>query len=303
MSAMPLSRRRFVVAGSGAAFAAGVGGIGLVEARVLPGRTSLHSALGLTGRDGEVPEAPPGPRVSGAFRSSARGGVQVHWSAAYPPGSDGTEKLPIALAMHGRGEDHSYAFDRIGLDRFLTKVVRAGTPPFVIVSVDGGDTSFWHRRESGDDPPSMIRTELLPRLAQRNLVTARIGLIGWSMGGYGALLYAEREPEMVAAVVAASPALWQDYAEVQPGAFDGSSDFAANDVYAARPILHDVPLRIDCGTDDPFVEATQAFVRGLPREPEGGFQPGAHTAGYWRRVAGRQLAFLGERLADRIVVS
>lgn len=296
---MPLSRRRFVLAGSGAALAVGAGGLGLVETRVLPGRTSLHSTLGLTGPDGVVPAAEPGPRVNGSFRSSARVGAAVRWSVAYPPGSDGTEKLPIALALHGRRENHRFGFERLGLDRFLTKVVNNGAPPFAIVTVDGGEHSFWHRRETGDDPPTMIRTELLPRLARRNLITERIGLIGWSMGGYGALLYAEREPESVAAVVAVSPALWREYDEVQPGAFDSKRDFRDNDVYAGRPILHNIPLRIDCGEDDPFATATAEFIGELPTRPAGGFQPGAHNAGYWKRVAPKQLNFLARELVER----
>ncbi|WP_460525086.1 alpha/beta fold hydrolase [Flindersiella endophytica] len=296
---MPVSRRKFLAVGAGAAVAACAGGVGLVEAQLLPGRTRLHQALGLTGPDGVVPSAKAGPKVTESFVSEARGGKKVSWTAAYPPGSNGTEKLPFVLALHGRGGDHTFAFAGIGLDRYLTQAVTAGASPFVIVSVDGGEASFWHRRADGDDPVTMIRAELMPRLSRRGLLVRRYGLIGWSMGGYGALLYAEREPEEVVAAAVVSPALWREWDEVRPGAFDDESDFLANEVFEGRPILYDVPLRIDCGRDDPFADNTRDFIAGLPAKPAGGFQPGAHTAGYWRRMAPSQLTFLAKQLAGK----
>lgn len=292
---MAYTRRRILTV-AGAAGAVLAAGVGLVETRVLPGRALLHGAIGLTGPDGVVPSSRPGPTISEEFRSDARAGRVVRWQAAYPPGSRGNERLPVVVALHPRGADHRFAFAELGLDRFLTTVVRSGAAPLVVASVDGGDT-FWHRRADGDDPMRMVRTELLPRLARRGLLTKRYGLIGWSMGGFGVLLHAEQEPEEVAAVVAVSPALWRTYDDVPEGAFDGESDWSAHDVYAGAPILYDVPVRVDCGRDDPFVDATREFVAGLPQPPAGGFQPGAHTGGYWRRLVPDQLRFLARHLS------
>ncbi|WP_020580211.1 alpha/beta hydrolase [Actinopolymorpha alba] len=292
---MPSSRRSFLTAGAGI-LAAGAAGVGLVESRLLPGRVTLHTALGLTGPDGSVPRTQPGPRVTRKFTSPARQGQQVTWSASYPPGSETNARLPVVLALHGRDADHRFAFDDLGLDRFVAAAVAEWPTPFVVVSVDGGAASFWHRRKNGDDPQSMILTELLPRLADRGLRTEKIGLIGWSMGGFGALLLAQRRPDRVAAVAAVSPALWQEYADVRPGAFDSRTDFEANNVYADQAALRGIRVRVDCGRDDPFAPATRAFVEGLHPRPTGGFQPGAHTGGYWRRMVPDQLAFLAWNL-------
>jgi enterochelin esterase-like enzyme len=289
---MPPSRRSLLTAGAGF-LAAGAAGVGLLESQLLPGRVYLHSALGLTGEDGVVPEVEPGTRVTKSFTSRSRNGREVTWSVAYPPGVRTDARLPVVLALHGRGGDHRFAFDDLGLDRFVAAGVTGWPTPFVAVSVDGGPDNFWHRRTNGDDPADMLLTELLPRLADRGLRTERIGLIGWSMGGYGALLLAERHADRLAAAVAVSPALWLDYDEVTDGAFDGRTDFQANDVFANQQALRGLRLRIDCGRDDPFERATRAFVDGLeaPR-PSGGFQPGAHSLGYWRRMVPEQLAFL-----------
>ena len=174
------------------------------RSQLLPGRVYLHSALGLTGEDGVIPEVEPGVRITRTFNSRSRG-RQVTWSAAYPPGVPDNARLPVVLALHGRGGDHRFAYDQLGLDRFVASGVAGWPTPFAVVSVDGGTDSFWHRRTNGDDPADMLLTELLPRLAERGLRTERIGLIGWSMGGYGALLLAERHADRLAAVAAVEP--------------------------------------------------------------------------------------------------
>ncbi|MEO7350943.1 MAG: hypothetical protein ABIR34_06880, partial [Marmoricola sp.] len=60
-----------------------------------------------------------------------------------------------------------------------------------------------------------------------------------------------------------------------------------------------IPVRIDCGTGDPFWRATQSYVAGFSKgaRPRVGYQPGAHDMAYWRRMAPAQLRFVGRHLA------
>jgi pimeloyl-ACP methyl ester carboxylesterase len=115
--------------------------------------------------------------------------------------------------------------------------------------------------------------EFLPLLARLDgppLSTTRIGLTGWSMGGYGAVLLAERlGASRVAAVAAVSPALWTRASDAAAGAFDDAEDFARHDVFAGRERLRGLAVRVDCGSADPFVDAARAFVAG-PAGPGGG---------------------------------
>jgi enterochelin esterase-like enzyme len=290
---MALSRRRFLGLGAGMV-AAGGAGVGLVEAEVLPGRARLHRTLGLTGSDGVVPADAPGRTVTGSFESAARR-TTVGWSISYPPGEP-RPGLPVAVLLHGRGGDHRMGAG-LGIDRFLAATVAAGAEPFVLAAVDGGSNNYWHRRTTGDDPRRMLFDEFVPLLGRRGLRVSRIGLLGWSMGGYGALLAAaELGPARVAAVVASSPALWLDPDDSAPGAFDGPDDFRAHDVFARTAKLARVPLRIDCGREDPFASATRELRERLSPEPAGGIQPGEHTAGYWRRMLPDQLTFLATHL-------
>ena len=244
-----------------------------------------------------APRRSPGPSKSGSFASTACG-RDVGWQLSYPPGAHVGDALPVALVLHGRGGNHGSAVTELWLDGYLADAVAAGTPPFVLAAVDGGDHSYWHRRRSGDDPQAMLTGEFLPLLAGLGLATARFGLFGWSMGGYGALLLAGTAATgRIAAVAASSPALWQRAADVSSGSFDGPADFAAHDVMAHPERLAGVPVRIACGTGDPFYPAVRTFAPTVPQLSGTDFAAGGHTDAFWRRSSPAQLAFLGAALA------
>ncbi|MFG1906353.1 alpha/beta hydrolase [Kribbella sp. NPDC048928] len=295
-----LTRRTFVRTGA-AAGVAGVAAVAALETGVIPGRGRIHDALGLTGPDGVVPDVPAGPVVSGAFNSIGRR-TKVGYSVIYPDGYDTKAALPVVLVLHGRGGDHTSAVNDLGIDRFLTATVRAGTPPYALATVDGGTDSYWHRRADGNDPGFMLGEEFLPLLAERGLNTSKHAILGWSMGGYGALLqvalrYWQRRvgPSAQAVAVAAlSPALWHRYADAQAGAFDDQADFDRSAVFGRKYGFRDVAVRIDCGRDDPFAAAAGDLRAEL--DAAGGQQAGLHTPGYWRRMLPDQLRFLGTKL-------
>jgi predicted esterase len=297
MAARRTSRRAVLLAaGVGTVGAVGVG-LG-IEQGVIPGRPAIQSGLGLNGEPGRVPDVRPGRLVSGSFVSQARGGVRTGWAVARPPtAADG--ELPVLVVLHGLGADHRSAMgSRLGLDRFLAAGVRAGLPAYAIASVDGG-TSYWHRRPDGEDAGRMVLEEFLPLLAQQGLSTARIGLLGWSMGGYAALrLGALLGPKRCAVIVAESPALWTDGADASRSGFRNAAEYAEFSVFGHQDELADIPVRIDCGTGDPFYRATQSYVDGFPPRAsiKVGFQRGAHDLAYWRRMVPAQLRFVGRHL-------
>ncbi|WP_405055990.1 esterase family protein [Kribbella sp. NBC_01505] len=297
-----LSRRTLLRTGVAAGVVGTAAIVGL-ETGVIPGRARVHDVLGLTGPDGVIPDVPAGPVLSGTFDSFGRK-TSVGYSIICPDGYQLSDQLPVVLVLHGRGGDHTSAVRDLGIDRYLTAAVRAGAPPFALATVDGGPDTYWHRRVTDEDPGFMLDQEFLPLLANRGLDTARYGVLGWSMGGYGALLYAAlhvwqrrvRPGSRAVAVGALSPAVWRDYEDVAPGAFDGREDFVSNQLFGRRVGLQDVAVRIDCGRDDPFAEAAAELRTEL--RAAGAQQAGAHTQGYWRRMLPAQLAFLGGQLRN-----
>ena len=197
--------------------------------------------------------------------------------------------------LHGYGGGHRTPFDRIGLDRALAEVTAGGTPPFAIAAVEAGN-SYYHPRASGEDAGAMVTDEFLPVLADQGLETDRIALLGWSMGGFGALLLASQlGPRRVSAVVAESPAMWIDFDHTLE-AFDDETDFARYDLAGRQKELDGIALRIDCGTEDGFAAVARDYVAGFDDPPAGGFEPGGHDFAYWTRMAPEQLEFVGEHL-------
>ena len=279
-----ISRRGFLLGGLGAA-AAGIGGTG-VAATTHRGRRVLHAAGLLDAADH------PAPRAGGiieyrTFDSEAMGRAVAYGLAVAAPDA------PLVYALHGRGQDERFATEVVRFQSFLAAADVAVT----VVSVDGGAASYWHPRRNGIDPLGMLVRELVPLVESTMAsVNGRRAVLGWSMGGYGALLAAERFPDLFPVVVATAPALWRRADETAPGAFDGALDFKAHDVFTGTDRFGGVAVRIDCGRDDPFVDAVEALAARLPPDAEVRIGRGFHDSATWRRMAPAQAASLGRHL-------
>ena len=302
-----LTRRQLLIGGAASLVALGTGGFVGVEEGWLPGRVALGRVLGRCDVDAAVPADEPGELVEHTLSSGHRD-REVTWILALPPGvsssslSQHSSALPMVLALHGRGGDAHSAFASLGLHRFLAQHVNGGGAPFALVSVDGGDT-YWHPRASGDDPLAMLATELLPLLAEGGLRTDSIGVLGWSMGGYGALLLARESGKdslagtRIAAVAAESPALFRSYDDSAAGAFDDEADFRAWGALVDAPgVGPGTGLMVSCGDTDAFTDTTRSYRAAVTPTPAGGIGSGCHDNGYWRSQATAQLAFLAAHL-------
>jgi pimeloyl-ACP methyl ester carboxylesterase len=292
-----ISRRAALLGGVGAAVAVDMGTGAAVEEGLLPGRHKLRHVLGQA-PPGPIPDVEPGHLVSGSFNSAARLGARTGWTIAYPPSAP--ERLRVLVVLHGRSSNHTMAFrNNLGLDRFLAQLTRAGAHPFAIASVDRGDHSYWHRRSDGSDSGAMVIEEFLPLLGRRGLDVSRVGLLGVSMGGFGALWLATRlGASRAAVVVAESPGLWHHAGDTPSGAFDGAADFEAHTIFGRESRLAAIPLRIDCGESDSFAPATRDLRAAITPTPAGGLSPGRHDVAYWRRMAPAQLRFVASHLAQ-----
>jgi hypothetical protein len=301
-----VSRRTFLLGALGTAVLAGGGSVVAIEDRVVPGRVRLAELAGACDVDAVPATGSVGAITSGRFASSARG-RDLGWSLAVPPGY-AAAGLPVALTLHGRGDDHSSGFAQLKLHQFLAAYTREGGTPFALAAVDGGD-SYWHPRSNGDNPLRMLTQEFLPMLGQLGLQTDTIGVLGWSMGGYGALLFAREANRgtlsrvgasahtTVVAAAASSPALFASYRASASGAFDNAADFAEYGDLARKPDIGKTPLWVGCGATDAFTSETKRYRANASTPPAGDISKGCHTGGYWRSVAAAQISFIGRHLA------
>jgi pimeloyl-ACP methyl ester carboxylesterase len=166
--------------------------------------------------------------------------------------------------------------------------------PVALVTVDGGN-GYWNPHP-GDNSMAMVVDELIPMCQKRGLGSApeQILMMGISMGGYGALAITERNPGLVSAVAAISPAIWISYAQARaanPGAFASARSFAAGNVIAHADKLAGVPVRVASGYDDPFHPGVEAFVRAAPDSIKVVFSAGCHDEPYFLAQEPPSLAF------------
>lgn len=280
-----ISRRAVLTGGA----VVGVGAVGTVGAVRVIGLKRVMTMLGLRDSPDHVPPA-SGWNVEERTLASAAMGTDVPWLIAVPP----RPPVGIIIALHGRGETYRYAFDQI---RLHDMAAEAGLDA-VVVSVEGGDHQFWHARADGTDADALVIDELLPAVDEIVGVGLPRALLGWSMGAWGALLMGQRATDRLVAVVAASPALWDSFAQAREGAFDDEADFQAHDLFREVDALAPLVVRIDCGAwDDEFVGISKRLAAQLPNPNPGGFTDGNHDTAYWRSLAPAQMATIAAAFA------
>jgi len=284
---MRMTRRR-AIAGLGAA-AVAVGGVA-AGGRRLPLHAWYDELTGACGPSGPSPPRLIGTRVvSGTLHSTAVA-EPVDYAIGFPPGHAGSA---AAVCLPGRGSDAAWVMNVLHAVDF----VAAAGLRYAVAAVDGG-SSYWHRRADGEDRMRMLIEDFLPLMGRGFGLEPR-AIMGWSMGGYGALLAAERHPQTFHTVAVSSAAIWQTPAQQRsavPDAFDGAADFDRNDVFAGAGRLAGSAVWISCGTADPFLANDRAFAAGLAHRPAGEFVAGCHDEDFWRRMLPAQVRFVGRSL-------
>jgi S-formylglutathione hydrolase FrmB len=267
---------------------------------VLPGQAALDSLDGACSVPApRLAYSKPGPSFSGTFYSAARR-RPVGYTIAYPPGHQAGDQLPLVVMLHGYGASHANALSGMSPAQALA-VKAAGRPlaPVAMVTADGGN-GFW-TPHPGDNPMAMVIDELIPLCQRRGLGRPphRIGTMGISMGGYGALLFAEKYPRLISAAAAISPGIWTSYDQAKaadPGAYASAAAFSANDTITHAAALAGVPVRVAAGYDDPFYPGVQALARSLPAGAVVDFAQGCHTDPFFLAQQPPSLAFLASHL-------
>jgi enterochelin esterase-like enzyme len=175
--------------------------------------------------------------------------------------NDGT-RYPVLYLLHGSGGDAESWDDFWPI---LDRMIAEGTiPPAIAVAPITGN-SYWVDSATFGAAEQAVIEDLIPHIdASLPTIASREGraLVGYSMGGFGAIRYALAYPDMFAAATLLSPALQQGQPPATAGAIERGSfgmpyDPARWDElnypallapYAAQE--HRVPVFIVTGDDD-----------------------------------------------------
>jgi S-formylglutathione hydrolase FrmB len=297
------NRRRLLtwgLAGTTAIVAVGATGFELISHGVLPGQHELDELDGACSvASTALTFRKTGPSTSGTFYSHARRRT-VGYAIGYPPEHRSGTELPLVVMLHGEGGNHTDALAAMSpAEAMALQVDGEPLAPMAMVTVDGG-TGYWNPHP-GDNPMAMVVDELIPMCQGLGLGQHRIGTMGISMGGYGAILLAEKYPHLIDAVAAISPAIWTSYSQAQDvnrGAYASSADFAANDAVTHASALDGIPVRVASGDSDPFHPGVQALADALPEGSVVVFSGGCHTGPFFIEQEPPSLAFLAGHVAE-----
>lgn len=300
---------------------------------------------------------PAGTVHEDAFYSIALG-VRKHLVVYLPPsyGLDTTRRYPVAYYLHGLSGTETDWLSKAGIDAVADSIFDRGVPETIVVLPDGDDGwySTWVDQVSYRSCADTLHTETPERYCvarqryddyvARDVVrhvdsTYRTkpdrtnrGIGGLSMGGYGAVMLALRNPDVFGAAASHSGVLSPMYLGPHPFAApaqyarDGGELKQASGTYwnrlvrvwgttldrwrAADPALlaaesqrrgHHIPaLFIDVGRDDGFADQNRAFDAELTRlgiRHEYAEWPGAHTWQYWSAHVPQSLAWMARQIS------
>jgi enterochelin esterase-like enzyme len=249
----------------------------------------------------------------------------VNYAIYLPPGyHDSSRRYPVVYLLHGFTDNES-AWVQFGeVQSAADRGISEGTiPPMIIVMPDAG-VSWYINDFAGKEPyEDMFMEELIPWIDDQ--YRTRPGkefraVSGLSMGGYGALLYAMRHPDLFSSCAAFSAGVHTPEEIVQMEDEGYQRIFAHlygpdlrgqgrltdhwksySPVEMARSLpeetLKKVRWYIDCGDDDFLYKGNSALHvilrnRQIPHQYR--VRDGAHNWTYWRTWIIEGLRFVGE---------
>lgn len=126
-----------------------------------------------------------------------------------PPGYDGgTARYPALYLLHGIFGGYTDWTKHWDLRGAMDEVIRAGGQPFIVVMPNAnnrlGGGFYLDSPVSGEWETFLLR-ELIPLIDRDYRTTASRGIAGHSMGGFGAIRLAMRNPDVFGSLYAMSP--------------------------------------------------------------------------------------------------
>lgn len=263
----------------------------------------------------------------------------LNYTIYFPPGYAGNDrKYPVIYLMQGGADHtHNYWFHYGRAARVFDDAINAGeVPPFIAVAPDARrlndldyNTYYMNDADGAERWEDMFVKEFVPHIEEIYPVIAGAGnraIVGLSMGGYAALYYALKYPEMFAAAAALSPAIRTDeqIASMDQTGYDRrygkawgmglEGEDRLTEAYYAYSVFEQIEnasneaiagtrLYIDTGADDVFFEGSvklHAMLRSegstertLRSDHRFMIREGGHDWEYWRTGLPGALRFVG----------
>lgn len=251
----------------------------------------------------------------------------VNYSIYLPANYDKSDKkYPVLYLLHGYTDNENTWIERGCVNQVADqKILSKEIVPMIIVMPDGGLKWYVNQPDGNFNYEDMFIKEFIPYIEKTYRVKAEKkyrSISGLSMGGYGALGYAMRHPDLFATCVAYSAAIRPDdevlklsqkqfdmlYAPVYGKNIKVKDRLSKhwnenNPIYLAKEVpaekLKSVNWYISCGDDD-WLYYGNMILRKILRDRNIPHQyrvmDGAHNWQYWRSHIGEGLIYISQRI-------
>jgi S-formylglutathione hydrolase FrmB len=232
-----------------------------------------------------------------------RGPTDAKWHPVWvwrPPGPD-SATIPVLYYLHGYPGEASDPFTD-GMAGVLDHLLDEGNPPFVFASVDGNGERYsdteWANSASGDEQVmSRVVDAAIPAVEGTHMRdAAHRAIAGFSMGGYGAMNIAMRNPGVFGQETSIA-----GYYVVNDlsGMFGGRRAVIALNTPSAHPSwARGMRVLLDEDASDQYslIKGQAAWMAGLLRQAgvpvQVHIQPGTHDWAYARAAMRYAFGFL-----------
>jgi S-formylglutathione hydrolase FrmB len=261
----------------------------------------------------------------GKIVKSAIMGKDVKYTIYLPAGYENSERsYPVVYLLHGYSDDDTGWLQFGEINRLADKAIADGTiPPMIIVMPDGFVSFYMNSYDGKEKYEDFFIKEFMPTIEKSYRIKAQKryrGISGLSMGGYGSMNLALRNPDLFAAAAPLSGAFYDEstiidmdeanwtraYGQLYGRDLKGAARLTKT-LYENSPIkivetksadeLKKVRYWIDCGDDD-FLTKGNCLLhialtdKKVPHEFR--MREGGHTWDYWRTGIIPALEFIGK---------
>ena len=207
--------------------------------------------------------------------------VEVGYNLYLPPDYDAPKnknrRYPVLYWLHGMNQSEST--DQYPA-QFLDDAIRAKTiEPMIVIYGSGGQRTYYtDNPDVNSRSETAIIDELIPHVDatyRTNATRNQRAVAGMSMGGFGALKFAFKHPELFSSVTAFAPGLRdpESFAKERPDILQRIFNNDPRQYEANHPamwlqqnlkqIKNNLPISIYVGTKDPLLPGSQAIHRLL----------------------------------------
>jgi len=255
---------------------------------------------------------------------------EVHYSIYLPSDYNASERAyPVTYLLHGYGDADDGWIQFGEINRLADEGIATGKmPPMIIVTPDGFTSFYINSADGTMNYEDFFIKELIPHIEKTYKVKAERkyrGIAGLSMGGYGALIYALKYPNLFTAAAPLSAAVWTDNDIINSNDNMYNSLFGTTmgknlkgkdrltavwlanspmDIIEKKTVaeLSTVKYWIDCGDDDFLTVGNAALHIALTNKKvphEFRMRDGSHNWTYWRTGIIDALSFIGDNFRQK----